>query len=61
MQRRLFLQKISLLSSSLMAAPYLSFGGTIQSATPRLKFITASDGHWGQPNTDFETSHRNLI
>ena len=61
MQRRLFLQKISLLSSSLMAAPYLSFGETKQSATPGLKFITASDGHWGQPNTDFETSHRNLI
>lgn len=27
----------------------------------RLKFITASDGHWGQPNTDFDISHRNLI
>ncbi len=27
----------------------------------RLKIITASDGHWGQPNTDYESSHRNLI
>ena len=61
MQRRLFLQKVSLLSSSLMAAPYLSFAKPEVQKAPGLKFITASDGHWGQPNTDFETSHRNLI
>lgn len=27
----------------------------------RLKFITASDGHYGQPGTDFESAHRDLI
>ncbi len=61
MQRRLFLQKMSLVSSSLLAVPFLSFNKAEQTQTPGLKFITASDGHWGQPNTDFETSHRNLI
>jgi Calcineurin-like phosphoesterase len=61
MQRRIFLQKVSVLGSSLVAVPFLSFGKTEIPSTPGLKFITASDGHWGQPNTDFETSHRNLI
>lgn len=61
MQRRPFLQKISLISSSLMTMPFISFGKKDFPKATRLKFITASDGHYGQPNTDYETSHRNLI
>ncbi len=30
-------------------------------ADPIFRFITASDGHYGQPNTDFELAHSNLI
>ena len=61
MNRRPFLQKISLIGTSMVAMPLLSFGKIELPKATRLKFITASDGHWGQPNTDFETSHRNLI
>ena len=41
--------------------PFITYGKMDFPKATRLKFITASDGHWGQPNTDFETSHRNLI
>ena len=61
MNRRPFLQKLSLMGSSLFAMPFLSYGKIDFPKATRLKFITASDGHWGQPDTDFETSHRNLI
>lgn len=61
MQRRPFLQKISLIGSSILAMPLISQAKMDFPRATRLKFITASDGHWGQPNTDFETSHRNLI
>jgi predicted MPP superfamily phosphohydrolase len=61
MHRRPFLQKISLISTGILTLPFASYGQvTIPKAT-RLKFITASDGHWGQSNTDFEGSHRQLI
>ncbi|WP_268034653.1 metallophosphoesterase family protein [Algoriphagus sp. PAP.12] len=61
MQRRPFLQKITLLSSSLMTMPFMLYGKMDFPKTTKLKFITASDGHWGQPDTDFHSSHRNLI
>ncbi len=61
MQRRNFLQKTSLFGASMMAMPFITYGKMEFPKSTRLKFITASDGHWGQPNTDFETSHRNLI
>jgi predicted MPP superfamily phosphohydrolase len=61
MHRRPFLQKISLLGSSIMVLPFISYGKIEFPKAARLKFITASDGHFGQPNTDFETSHRQLI
>jgi predicted phosphodiesterase len=41
--------------------PFISFGKMQFPVNTKLKFITASDGHFGQPNTDYETSHRNLI
>jgi predicted MPP superfamily phosphohydrolase len=34
---------------------------SFQEVQPVFKFITASDGHYGQPNTDFKTSHQHLI
>lgn len=61
MNRRPFLKKLTLASTSLMTMPFISYGKMEFPKATRLKFITASDGHWGQPNTDFETSHRNLI
>ena len=61
MQRRPFLQKISLISSSMLVFPYLSSEAIQFPKATRLKFITASDGHYGQPETDFATSHRQLI
>ncbi|MBN7811229.1 metallophosphoesterase [Algoriphagus sp. H41] len=61
MHRRPFLQKISLLGTSLMTLPFVSYGKLDFPKATRLKFITASDGHYGQPNTDFESSHRDLI
>lgn len=61
MHRRPFLQKLSLIGSSLMTLPFITYGKMDFPKATKLKFITASDGHWGQPNTDFETSHRNLI
>lgn len=61
MHRRPFLQKLSLLGTSLMTLPFVSYGELDFPKATRLKFITASDGHFGQPNTDFETSHRQLI
>ena len=61
MNRRPFLQKISLIGSSLMTMPFVLYGKMDFPKATRLKFITASDGHWGQPNTDFEGSHQALI
>jgi Calcineurin-like phosphoesterase len=61
MQRRRFIQKISLYSVPLLAIPSMSFGKLAFPDSPKLKFITASDGHWGQTDTDYEGSHRQLI
>lgn len=61
MQRRPFLQKISLLGTSLMSLPFISYGEIEFPKATRFKFITASDGHFGQADTDFESSHRNLV
>ena len=61
MQRRPFLQRLSLLSTGLLTLPFATYGGVHLPKSTRLKFITASDGHWGQPNTDFVGSHRQLI
>ncbi len=44
-----------------MSMPFISFGKKDFPKATRLKFITASDGHYGQPDTDFETSHKDLI
>jgi predicted MPP superfamily phosphohydrolase len=61
MNRRPFLQKISLLTSAISLTPYLGFGKTNSSKASPLKFITASDGHFGQPNTDFNATHQQLM
>jgi DNA repair exonuclease SbcCD nuclease subunit len=61
MQRRPFLLKISVLGTSLVSIPFISFGKADFPKATRLKFITASDGHFGQPDTDYQTSHRNLV
>ncbi len=61
MQRRPFLQKLSLLSTGILTLPFATYGQVSLPRATRLKFITASDGHWGQPNTDFAGSHRQLI
>lgn len=61
MNRRHFFQKLSLVGAPLLALPMLSFENRVFPKTGRLKFITASDGHWGQPGTDYEAAHRELI
>ena len=61
MHRRPFLQKLSLLSTGLIALPFANYGQVTLPKSTRLKFITASDGHWGQPNTNFSLSHQQLI
>lgn len=61
MQRRSFLRDLTLLGTAWSAIPSLAMAESRSSAVPRMKFITASDGHWGQPKTDFEGMHRNLI
>ena len=61
MQRRPFLQKIGALSVGLISLPFMSHGIIQLPKSTRLKFITASDGHWGQQNTNFALSHQNLI
>ncbi|GAA0878199.1 hypothetical protein GCM10009119_11670 [Algoriphagus jejuensis] len=52
---------MSLLGSSLLTLPLASFGKFEIPKAASLRFITASDGHYGQPDTDFESSHRQLI
>ncbi|MFN9784649.1 MAG: metallophosphoesterase [Sphingobacteriales bacterium] len=61
MQRRSFLKNIGLMGAAWTAVPSLALAAQGPSVPPRFKFITASDGHWGQPKTDFEGMHRNLI
>ncbi len=61
MQRRPFLQKVGALSAGLISLPFLSYSTSQLPKATRLKFITASAGHWGQANTDFVLSHQNLI
>lgn len=61
MYRRPFLKKLSLFTSVAASIPMVSFGRMNSRKEAKLKFIIASDGHYGQPDTDFETSHRNLI
>ena len=67
MNRRPFLKNLTLLSGGLGSLPLSGFPFSLskmqeeEAFLPIFKFITASDGHFGQPNTDFETSHQNLI
>jgi Icc protein len=57
-QRRSFLKLLP-------AIPGLSLLDTVDStqapARISMRFIVASDGHYGQPNTDFKTFHSDLI
>lgn len=41
--------------------PFLNYGKMDFPEKTKLKFIVASDGHYGQPNTDYEGSHTALI
>ncbi len=56
MKRRPFIHKLSILGASaffpmdIMASP-----------NEKLKFIVASDGHYGQPNTAYAKSHSDLL
>lgn len=61
MNRRPFLKKLTFVTSTLTAMPFITFGKMHFPASSRLKFIIASDGHYGQPNTDFEGFHQQLI
>jgi predicted phosphodiesterase len=67
MNRRPFLKNLTLLGGGLVSFPLSGFPVSLSKTQenevflPVFKFITASDGHFGQPNTDFETSHQNLI
>ncbi|WP_339706607.1 metallophosphoesterase [Algoriphagus aquimarinus] len=67
MNRRPFLKNLSLLGSGLVTLPMAGFPLTLSKTeeeevfSPVFKFVTASDGHFGQADTDFKTSHQNLI
>lgn len=67
MNRRPFIKNLTLLGSSLFGLPLAGYSAQLsknqyeESFLPVFKFITASDGHFGQPDTDFNTSHQNLI
>lgn len=61
MQRRSFLKNIGLAGAAWTALPSLTTAAPSLVEAPRMKFITASDGHWGLAKTDFEGMHRNLI
>jgi predicted MPP superfamily phosphohydrolase len=74
MDRRPFLKHISSLSATLFGFSLTGFTGIISKkeensrlisnfdlTKPTLKFITASDGHYGQPDTNYETSHQDLL
>ena len=61
MQRRPFIKNLAFITSSFTLMPFISFGKIDFPLKSDLKFIIASDGHFGQPNTDFEGSHKMLI
>jgi predicted MPP superfamily phosphohydrolase len=61
MKRRPFLQKLSIITSMSTLMPFLNYGKMDFPEKIKLKFVVASDGHYGQPNTDYEASHRDLI
>lgn len=44
-----------------MTLPAALYGKNPPRNNPKFKLLTASDGHFGQPDTDFETSHKNLV
>jgi predicted phosphodiesterase len=60
--RRSFLRSIGVSSAFLLnggaisAAEYLAARGKV-----KFRFVVASDGHYGQPNTDFDAFHDTLI
>lgn len=61
MQRRPFLQKLTLFSTAVLSIPLDSLSKTIQNEPKKLRFIVASDGHFGQPNTDYIQTHSVLM
>lgn len=61
MQRRPFLQKLSLISTAVLSIPLDSLSHTIQNEPKKLRFIVASDGHFGQPKTDYTRTHSLLM
>ncbi len=61
MRRRPFLKKISLFSAATALIPFSTFGKQIKMNQTGVKFIVASDGHYGQPETDYEETHKQLI
>jgi predicted phosphodiesterase len=57
-KRRSFLKLLPVLSG----LPYLSHPGKMNPAAKiAMRFIVASDGHYGQAGTDYEAFHTNLI
>ncbi|WP_304517702.1 metallophosphoesterase family protein [Cecembia rubra] len=61
MKRRPFLKKLTFLTSMTSLMPFLNYGKMEFPEKTKLKFIVASDGHYGQPNTEFEASHKTLL
>jgi Icc protein len=61
MQRRPFIEKLAIITSSFTVMPFISFGKMDFPKNNKLKFIIASDGHYGQPNTPYEAIHETLI
>ncbi|MHA7128821.1 metallophosphoesterase family protein [Algoriphagus namhaensis] len=66
MHRRPFLKTLTALGGTLATGNFISLSAAEYRRTQAdfktvFKFITASDGHFGQPSTDFIASHKNLI
>ncbi|MCC5930211.1 MAG: metallophosphoesterase [Cyclobacteriaceae bacterium] len=55
MKRRYFIKTIG------AAGLYLSGNQAFSESSPRIRFIIASDGHYGQPDTNYEQYHKEFI
>lgn len=65
MKRRPFLKNLTALSGTLAMGSFTSLSAKAyrkldDDFAGQYKIITASDGHYGQPDTDYESSHSNL-
>ncbi|WP_394991165.1 metallophosphoesterase family protein [Emticicia sp.] len=62
MKRQEFIKNISLATFLLADGSILpAFGEVFSAKKPRLRFVVASDGHFGQPKTDYQNYFETLV